>query len=70
MIKSMYGENQRLSEGIPSTTILINIAAFIPVYTADSFFPGDGFYLGLKIASSAFIFLSQKYYTSFKWWIL
>lgn len=45
----MYGENQRLSEGIPSTTILINIAVFTLDYTVGSFFPGDGFYLVLKI---------------------
>lgn len=62
----MYGENQRLSEGIPSTTILINIAVFTLDYTVGSFFPGDGFYLVLKIVSSTFIFFSQKYYTSFK----
>lgn len=35
----MYGENQRLSEGIPCTTKLINIAAFILVYSVGSFFP-------------------------------
>lgn len=41
----MYGENQRLSEGIPSTTILINIAAFIRVYTVAIFSQGTGFTL-------------------------
>lgn len=56
----MYGENQRLSEGIPSTTILINIAAFTPDYTVGSFFPGDGFYLMLKIASSKFSYFQPE----------
>lgn len=55
----MYGENQRLSEGIPSTMILISIAAFFLVYSVGSFFfffPGNGFYLVLMIAPSTFIF--------------
>lgn len=56
----MYGENQRPSEGIPSTTILINIAAFTPDYIVGGFFPGDVFYLVLKIASSTFIFFKPE----------
>lgn len=60
----MYGENQRLAEGIPSTMILRNITALIPIYSVGSFFLRGDFYLVLKVASPTCI-LSLKCYTSF-----
>ena len=56
----MYGENQRLAEGIPSSH---SITTLIPVYSVGSFFPkGGDFYLVLKVASPTFIFKPEILY--------